>query len=280
MNLHRLRNFEDYLVYQRREADALAHHWSVLQQITPPENSEFTFDGYSYTAGREVSFLVDFQHSGNSGKVIWRERVCCPITGFNNRMRATFHIFDIEMEAYHDSAIYITEQVTPVYSYFAHHYSKVTGSEYLGDQVPFGKSDSTGIRNETLCNLQFNDESFDIVISLDVLEHIPDYRTALLECCRVLKKGGRFLWSVPFIPDSDKNIICAEMKDGKVRHIIPAQYHSDPLSNNGILCFTYFGWEMLDQFHAAGFSDVYAVAYHSLQFGYLGGVQFIFIAHK
>jgi hypothetical protein len=70
------------------------------------------------------------------------------------------------------------------------------------------------------------------------------------------------------------------MKDGKVRHIIPAQYHSDPLSNNGILCFTYFGWEMLDQFHAAGFSDVYAVAYHSLQFGYLGGVQFIFIAHK
>jgi len=31
MNLHRLRNFGNYLAYQRREADALAHHWSVLQ---------------------------------------------------------------------------------------------------------------------------------------------------------------------------------------------------------------------------------------------------------
>ena len=206
--------------------------------------------------------------------------MCCPITGFNNRMRATFHIFDIEMEAYSNSTIYITEQVTPIYCHFVKNYSNVTGSEYLGDHIPFGQSDSNGIRNETLCNLQFPTESFDIVVSLDVLEHIPDYRAAFLECCRVLKKGGRLLWSVPFIPDSENNIICAEIKDGKVHHNMPPQYHGDPLSNKGILCFTYFGWEMLEEMHSAGFTDVYAVAYHSLAFGYLGGVQFIFIARK
>ena len=117
-------------------------------------------------------------------------------------------------------------------------------------------------------------------MSLDVLEHIPNYRTALSECNRVLKKGGRFLWSGPFIPSSEKNIICAEEINGKIHHILPAQYHGDPLSHKGVLCFTYFGWEMLDEMRAAGFSDAYAVAYHSLELGYLGGVQFMFIAGK
>jgi len=280
MKLHRLRNFNDYLAYKGRDAEALAHHWEVLQRITPSDGSEFTFNGYSYTAGKEVPFLVDFQFSGSSGKVIWRERVCCPVTGFNNRMRATFHIFDIEMEAYRDSAIYISEQVTPIYSYFARNYLNVSGSEFLGAEVPFGRCNSKGIRNETLCALQFPAESFDIVISLDVLEHIPDYRKAFSECCRVLKKGGRFFWSVPFVPNSEQNIICAEMRDGKVHHNMPAQYHGDPLSRNGILCFTYFGWEMLEEMRSAGFVDAYAVAYHSLEFGYLGGVQFMFIGEK
>ena len=280
MKLHRLRSYEDYLMYQKHEAEALAHHLSVLEKITPPDRSEFKYDGYSYTADREVSFVVDFKHADDSGKVVWRERVCCPVTGFNNRMRATVHVFDIEMEAYKNSDIYITEQVTPIYKYFTDNYLNVTGSEYLGDLVPVGQSSEAGIRNENVCKLQFNDASFDIVISLDVLEHVPDYRKAFLECCRVLRKGGRILWSVPFVPNSVKNIICAEIRDGQVHHILPAQYHGDPLSDQGVLCFTYFGWEMLDQFRDAGFSDAYAAAFHSLKFGYLGGTQFVFIARK
>jgi SAM-dependent methyltransferase len=280
MKLHRLRCHSDFVFYKEKEAVELEKHMATINRYIPKCKDSFTVEGYSYTAAQQVKFLVDFQHAGAKGEIIWRERVCCPITGFNNRMRATFHIFDIEMEAYQDSNIYVTEQVTPIYSHFAKNYSNVIGSEYLGDQIPYGKSNSKGIRNETLCDLQFPSESFDIVVSLDVLEHIPDYRTAFLECCRVIKKGGRFLWSVPFVPHSENNIVCAEMRDGKVHHIIPAQYHGDPLSNEGVLCFTYFGWEMLEQMRSTGFTDAYAVAYHSLQFGYLGGVQFIFIAHK
>jgi ubiquinone/menaquinone biosynthesis C-methylase UbiE len=47
-------------------------------------------------------------------------------------------------------------------------------------------------------HLQFENASFDEVICLEVLEHLPDYRQALNEVARVLRKGGRFHASIPY----------------------------------------------------------------------------------
>ena len=280
MRLHRLRSLQEFEKHREQNAEEIATHIKAIESLVPAHPREFRVPGYSYTAEQKVDFLVDFQHSGASGRVNWRERVCCPKTGFNNRMRATFHVFDIEMEAYKDSRIYITEQITPIYSYFASRYSQVFGSEYLADEVPYGTLNAHGVRNETLCALSFADQSFDILVSLDVLEHIPDYRTAFSECARVLKPGGRMMWSVPFVSSINNNIIRARMSENGVEHLLPPEYHGDPLSKNGVLCFTHFGWEMLDQVRAAGFTDAYAICFQSLAFGYLGGEQFLFVARK
>ena len=280
MKVYRMRGYEEYLSHATRDRERLSNHQSIISGIVPATQKEFTVNGYSYTAGQTVSFRVDFQHSGADGKVIWRERVCCPLTGFNNRMRATFHLFDLEMEAYPDTSIYITEQVTPIFKYFSERYQNITGSEYLGTKIQFGEVDRNGIRNETLCNLKFTDESFEIIVSLDVLEHIPDFPSALRECFRVLKPGGRMLLSVPFVAGSKDNIIRARLKDGEVEHVLPPEYHGDPLSQAGVLCYTHFGWELLDELRAVGFRDAYALCYYSLEFGYLGGEQFLFIGRK
>ncbi len=45
--------------------------------------------------------------------------------------------------------------------------------------------------------LPFDDESFDRVIASEVLEHIPDDNTALVELARVLKPGGRLAVTIP-----------------------------------------------------------------------------------
>lgn len=47
--------------------------------------------------------------------------------------------------------------------------------------------------------LPFKANSFDTVVMLDVLEHIPDAKKALNESIRVLKIGGNLIIKVPFI---------------------------------------------------------------------------------
>ena len=280
MIIHRIHSQDEYIKHQLRNKLAIQEHEAYLKQHTPEGKSEFTVRGYSYTAGKQVEFLVDYQHSGNSGRVNWRERVSCPETYFNNRMRATFHLFDIEMEAYPDSEIYITEQITPIYTYFKNKYSRTVGSEFLGERCLFGTVDENGVRNETITALTFPDQTFDILISLDVLEHVPDYKSAFKECARVLRKGGKMMWSVPFAAGSFENIVRAKVDNGEIVHILPPEYHGDPLSSDGVLCFQHFGWEMLDQMREAGFRDVYALCFHSTEFGYLGGEQLMFVANK
>jgi SAM-dependent methyltransferase len=46
--------------------------------------------------------------------------------------------------------------------------------------------------------LPFADRAFDVVLLLDVLEHLPDERPALGEAERVLRPGGTLILSVPY----------------------------------------------------------------------------------
>lgn len=48
-----------------------------------------------------------------------------------------------------------------------------------------------------ICNLPFEDNSFDIILCNHVLEHIPDDTTAMHELYRVLKPGGMGIFQIP-----------------------------------------------------------------------------------
>lgn len=60
---------------------------------------------------------------------------------------------------------------------------------YAGPALRFQAASATA--------LPFPPTTFDAVTMLDVLEHVPDDRTALAEVCRVLRPGGVFILSVP-----------------------------------------------------------------------------------
>ncbi|MCP4749325.1 MAG: class I SAM-dependent methyltransferase [Proteobacteria bacterium] len=89
-------------------------------------------------------------------------------------------------------------------------------------------------------SLPFADNSFDKVICSEVLEHIPDYKSALGEIKRVLKPGGILAASVPrFFPEW----ICWRLsleyhseEGGHVRIFNAAQLRRD-IEEQGMVCY-------------------------------------------
>ena len=56
---------------------------------------------------------------------------------------------------------------------------------------------STVFMQGSVYSLPFDDNTFDLVICSEVLEHLDDYHAAIDEIYRVLKPEGKFLPSVP-----------------------------------------------------------------------------------
>lgn len=72
---------------------------------------------------------------------------------------------------------------------------------YLGLDIDTGLS-YEGVKPDALWDgmkMPFENESFDVVISTEVLEHVPNPDAYLAEVRRVLKPGGVFFFTVPFL---------------------------------------------------------------------------------
>lgn len=129
--------------------------------------------------------------------------------------------------------------------------------------------------------MTFASNSFDLICTSDVLEHVSQYRAALEECARCLRPGGHLVLSVPFALHEHNTLVRAQMcADGSIKHHTEPEYHGNPLDNTGLLCFYHFGWDLLDDMRAAGFVDARVRVYWSFKLGYLGGPQILITARK
>lgn len=87
------------------------------------------------------------------------------------------------------------------------------------------------VRNGVFCQnleeLSFSDESFDLVISMEVLEHIFDTAKALSEIARVLKPNGVHIFTIPVVyPFPAVSSVRARLTpSGEVEHLMPERYH-------------------------------------------------------
>jgi SAM-dependent methyltransferase len=168
------------------------------------------------------------------------------------------------------------EQVTPIYEWVRRLGGvEVEGSEYLGPQYKGGQR-VQGFRHEDVMDLSFADQSFDLVVSNDVMEHIPDPVKALGECFRVLKPGGEVLASIPFDPSVDTTTVRARLAQTGIEHLLPAQYHGNPLSLDGSLVFHDFGWDLLERSRQIGYSQAVCEVYSADEFGHFGPGLLIF----
>ena len=75
-------------------------------------------------------------------------------------------------------------------------------SDLLPD-IPLGTEIKKRVFCQNLEAMTFENSSFDIVITEDVLEHVKDHIKAFREIHRVLKKGGYHIFTVPFVFDRE-----------------------------------------------------------------------------
>jgi len=281
--LRRIGNHREYADYMNKIVSEYRLRRDVERNLILDHNS-FVVPGWCFVCRKEVTFHVDFSYSYFvDGELMpnWREHLSCPGCGLNNRMRAAIHVFEQECVPHQSSRIYITEQTTPLFQAMLARYPSVIGSEYLAGTSPFGALDAHGIRNESITKLTFPNDAFDYILSFDVFEHVPDYTKAFAECFRCLKPDGNLLFTVPFTGNPDTLVRAQVNADGTISHLMPPEYHGDPLNTNGCLCFYHFGWDMLENVRKLGFRDAVALIYWSRDFGYLGNsAQVIFTAQK
>jgi SAM-dependent methyltransferase len=215
-----------------------------------------------------------------------RESGCCSVCGANNRKRQVAFILRQFCGLPHsgplafrsDYVIYNTETSGAFHQQLAQHASYFS-SEYFGPQFQPG-SLVNGVRHEDLQNLSFENNSIELVLSSDVLEHMPDPYRAHAEIHRALMVGGRHIFTVPFDSGAYQDQVRASMVEGEIVHHMPAIYHGDPLNpNEGILVYRIFALEMLVRLNQIGFNTRMWVL-HEPDFGIVGPGALVFEAVK
>lgn len=245
----------------------------------------FTVNGFCRPCSNKAKFLVDLQFGGakdgNKRRPNWRERIVCPSCSMNNRQRLIASLVKDSLNDSLGKKIYFMEQVTPIYHWALEKFPQhsIIGSEYLGFNLKSGQ-EYQGIRHEDVEDLSFADEDLDLIVSNDVFEHIPNPELAFKECFRVLRSGCAMLATIPFYVDRENSTARAKLLNKQVENILEPQFHGNPISEEGSLVFTDFGWEILDAMKAAGFRDASIQFYFSEKYGHLGSPQLIFKAVK
>ena len=122
---------------------------------------------------------------------------------------------------------------------------------HLWADTEHGES-KNGVRCEDLRQLTFESDSFDLMLSLDVLEHVFDLPKALAEIHRVLKPGGMHVFTVPVrYPLPEQSLTRATMRRGRVVNLEPERFHT-AADGSQILLVTEFGADLIDMHEEAG----------------------------
>jgi hypothetical protein len=270
-------SLDAYREFDRRYPTALPNIWAWgMAYGNRPE--PFRFKGICEACDELVEFSAtpqpcespDFKHI-----VHWREHAQCSSCRLAGLDRFILRVLD---ENYSDGqCIYHVGHFSPFRKWLSAHFPSVTSSQYQEGRAP-GETEGE-LRFEDLTQLSFADHSFDFLIAMEILEHVPDYHLAIREMARVLKPGGKALLSFPWLGLEYEHLIRAEMIGGKIVHHMEPEYHGDPAKNEGILSFRAFGWKILEELRAAGFAKATSEYVFAPIHGYMDMVP-IFLATR
>jgi SAM-dependent methyltransferase len=143
----------------------------------------------------------------------------------------------------------------PLVDWLRRHAGRVTCSEWFDGASP-GEMVG-GVQCQDVQRLTFAAASFDVCTSTEVFEHVPDDARGFAELRRVLRPGGRLVFSVPVSPVASTVERARLTGTGEVEHLLPAEYHGDRIRGPGrVLAYRNYGFDVLERVAAQGFRDV------------------------
>lgn len=120
---------------------------------------------------------------------------------------------------------------------------------YVGSHYRAGEDPGVmigGFRNEDIERTTFEDNTFDVVISLDVFEHIWNPGAAIADIYRTLRPGGLYLSTFPIrnyqVESHEQRAKRGE--DGMIVHVRPEEIHGNPIDGSGSLVTWDYGYDV------------------------------------
>ena len=204
--------------------------------------AKFSFDhpGYCDICEAEVVFHSDFKW--------FRDHLLCPVCQSVPRERALMRVMDLYAPDYRKKMIHESSpggrgvsvklgRTCPGYSY----------SHFFPDTPTGTIHRIRGERCESLEALTFADNTFDLFITQDVMEHVFNPAAAFREIARVLKPGGMHILTVPLVNKCKPTCRRAEREaDGTIRHIAEPSYHGNPIDDKGSLVTMDWGYDIVE----------------------------------
>lgn len=158
--------------------------------------------------------------------------------------------------------------------------SKLVRSQYYPD-IPFGTIHE-GFRNEDIQDMTFPDRSFDLFVSLDVMEHIPNPEKAFAEIHRTLRPGGLMISTFPVRKDQVTGMQrrVTYNADGTVTHLKKPEYHGNPVSDDGSLVTVDYGYDIHQLIAKWAPFDVRVYRFCDERHGILGEYTDVFVCRR
>jgi SAM-dependent methyltransferase len=96
------------------------------------------------------------------------------------------------------------------------------------------------------------DETFDLVVTSDILEHVRRPMLAFAEIRRILRRGGHHVFSIPTqVPLPPRSVPRVDTSGDADIHLLPPAWHGSGDGGRSLV-YTEFGGDLLDRLAAIG----------------------------
>ncbi|WP_424361378.1 methyltransferase domain-containing protein [Methylocystis parvus] len=198
--------------------------------------------GYCPVCESKAEFLAESE---------WlRDTLLCVGCGSVPRERALLATLKMYYPHWRDLTIHECSPAERKVSYKLRDEAKSYIGTHFDRSTPFGEMNAEGkYRSEDLENQTFATESFDLVITQDVFEHLFRPDKAIAEIARTLRPGGAHICSFPIgnksLPSKRRATLQA---DGDVIHHMEPIYHGNPIDPSGSLVTMDYGYDIAEYF--------------------------------